>query len=92
MQIFVKNQKTFTYVVEYSDTIESLKEKIFDREAIPNEFYYLSFGGKILEPTRVFSDYLITEGSTILLNYRLAGGRRKRRSKKTQKLKSFSFK
>jgi hypothetical protein len=92
MQIFVKNNKTFLYIVEQSDTIQSLKEKIFDREAIPDQFYYLSYGGKPLEPTRIFSDYMITEASTILLNFRLAGGKRhsKKTSKKTRKL--FSFK
>ena len=86
MQIFVKNNKTFLYIVEQSDTIQSLKEKIFDREAIPDQFYYLSYGGKPLESTRIFSDYMITEASTILLNFRLAGGKRKLRSKKTSKL------
>ena len=88
MQIFVKNNKTFTYVVEQSDTIQSLKEKIFEREEIPDKFYYLSYGGKFLEPNRNFSDYLITEASTILLNFRLVGGKINRKSKsKSKKIK-----
>lgn len=92
MQIFVKNQKTLTYNVEHSDTIRSLQEQIYDREGIPEKIYYLTCNGKILEPNRSFSDYLINQESTILLNFRLCGGRRKRRSKKTRKIKLFSFK
>lgn len=87
MQIFVKNQKTFTYVVEHSDTIQCLHDKIYKREAIPDRFYYLSYGGKILESNRVLSDYLITEASTILLNFILVGGKRK--SIKSRKNKFF---
>jgi hypothetical protein len=73
MQIFVKNKKTYTFNVDYSDTIKSIQEKIYDREGLPERFYYLTCNGKILDSERILSDYNITEQSTIFVNLKLAG-------------------
>ncbi len=70
MQIFVKYNTTRVYDVKPDDTIKILKEKIYEKEALPEKVYWLSFKGNFLESNRYFSDYLIEEGSTIYLSIR----------------------
>jgi hypothetical protein len=73
MQIFVRTLigKTITFEVHPDDTIESLKERLYDSEGIPTEQIRLIFGGKQLENHRTFRDYNITSESTIHLVLRL---------------------
>lgn len=73
MQIFVRTLigKTITFEVHPDDTIESLKEHLYDSEGIPAEQIRLIFGGKQLENHRTFRDYNITSESTIHLVLRL---------------------
>jgi hypothetical protein len=75
MQIFVKLNKTLTYNVCQTDIIENLRKKINYREGLPDDMYYLTHNGKVLENGRVLSDYLIEEASTIFINFRIRGGR-----------------
>jgi len=83
MQIFVKtlSGKTITLDVEHSDSIDTVKQLIQDKEGVAPSKMNLIFAGKQLEDECTIADYYMQKESTIQLVLSLCGGGKKRKKK-----------
>ena len=70
MQIYIKTNNTNVYNIDADETVESLKQKIFEKEKIESKYYYLTYGGKLLTKGKL-GELGITKESTIFLNTKL---------------------
>ena len=75
-QIFVKTQtgKTITIDVDESDKVMELKNRIQDKEHIPQEQQVLTYEGKRLEDDHKLSEYNLQKDVTVFQTGRLRGG------------------
>jgi 8-oxo-dGTP pyrophosphatase MutT (NUDIX family)/ubiquitin len=75
-QLFVKtvSGKTITIQVEPADTIDTVKDRIRDKQGTSLDEQRLVYAGKQLQDGRTLSEYSIGQGSTLELVPRLLGG------------------
>ena len=76
MVIFVRVQpgRTITLDVEPADPIDSVKQKIQDREGVPPDQQVLYFNGELLDDGRTLSDYGVAKEATLQLALRPPAG------------------
>jgi hypothetical protein len=74
--IYIKTMsgKSVELEVNMWDTIESIKDRIFEKEGVPVDQQRLIFASKQLEEGHILSDYNVKNGSAIHLILRLRGG------------------
>ncbi|XP_039256160.1 polyubiquitin-like [Styela clava] len=74
-QVFVRTLtgKTITLEVDGTDTIESLKQQILEKEGTPVHQQRFIYAGKQLEDGRTLDDYGIQNGAILHLILRLSG-------------------
>ena len=73
IQVFVRtvHGKMLSLDVQASDTFETIKRKIQEKEGFPYDQQILDFSGIELEHGQTLSDYNIEQGSSILMVYKL---------------------
>lgn len=76
IQLFVKTLagKTITLDVETTDSIETVKRKIQDKDGVPHDQQRLVVAGKNLQDGSVLDNYNVQSGSIIHLTLNLRGG------------------
>lgn len=73
MQIFIRTitGKTITLDVAFQDTVETVKQRIWDKEGIEPDQQRLFYDEKLLEDGRTLADYNIHAKATLRLLLKL---------------------
>jgi hypothetical protein len=66
--VLMPNSTKITLNVEAADTIEQVKAKIQDREAVPPDRQTLFYDAVLMEDNRTLADYEVKKESTLVLN------------------------
>lgn len=76
MQIFIKTLtgRTVTLIVDPNDTVAQVKQKFFEKDAVPIAEQRLIYGGHELEDKNCIEEYGIVRDATLHLVLRLPGG------------------
>lgn len=76
MQVFIKTLtgRTITIIVEETDSIKTVKQKVKDKDGVPVDEQRLLYGGSELQDKNTLADYCIQSEATIHLVLRLPGG------------------
>lgn len=74
MQVFVRAEKTTSYIIPHHSTCAFLKKCVFEKLMLPVHHIRLSFEGKEYEDEAVLGKSGISSGSTLHLSLRLRGG------------------
>ena len=74
MQIFVQtlSGKTITLEVSSSDTVESTKYKIEDKDGLPTYYQSLVYGGREMQNEKTLQDYQVGKASTLCMYLRIS--------------------
>ncbi|KAJ3032383.1 ribosomal 40S subunit protein S27A, partial [Rhizophlyctis rosea] len=73
IQIFVRGNKTLTYLVSPEHTVEQLKVMIQDREFIPVDQQTLIYAGKLIDGDVALGSCGVGKNSTLFLSVKLRG-------------------
>ena len=94
MQIFVKTLTgaTLTLNIDETDTISTIKQRIFEREGIPAEEILLIDGLSQLENEMTAAECQLMNEATITMTLRLCGGKKKKKKKVHTKPKKVKHK
>ena len=94
MQIFVQtlSGKTVTLEIDGSDTIESTKRKIEDKDGLPTYYQSLVYGGREMQNEKTLQDYQVGKASTLRMYLRISATAEMKIRVKTHSGKTVSIK
>ena len=94
MQIFVQtlSGKTVTLEIDGSDTVESTKRKIEDKDGLPTYYQSLVYGGREMQNGKTLQDYQVGKASTLRMYLRISATAEMKIRVKTHSGKTVSIK
>ena len=77
MQIFIKTLtgRSVVIIVKPEDTVAQVKQKFFEKDAVPIAEQRLIYGGHELDDKKCIQEYGIARDATLHLVLRLPGGK-----------------